>query len=101
MGARPPPAAGRLAGRTPIGVCGGLPRGGGAGGEFVAASSALGEALAMFLIPLGVALALLAQPRPQVLGLGVGAFAQLVGVRLPAAVMAGSADAGKSQGTWA
>jgi len=32
---------------------------------------------------LGVALALLAQPLPQVLGLGVGAFAQLVGVGCP------------------
>jgi len=38
----------------------------------------------VFLCPLGVvALALLAQPRPQVLGLGVGAFAQLVGVGCP------------------
>ncbi len=33
--------------------------------------------------PLGIALALLAQPRPQVLDLGVGALAQLVGVGCP------------------
>jgi len=35
------------------------------------------------LCPLGVALALLAQRCPQVLGLGVGAFAQLVGIGCP------------------
>jgi len=101
VGARPPPAAGRLASRSPSGACRDLPRGGGGGGGFVTASSALGEALAVFLCPLGVALALLAQPRPQVLGLGGGASAQQVGVRLPAAVLAGSAGAGKSEGTWA
>ncbi len=101
VGARPPPAAGRLVSRSPSGACRDLPRGGGAGGEFVAAGSALGEALAMFLCPLGVALALLVQPRPQVLGLGGGASAQQVGVRLPAAVLAGSAGAGQPKGTWA
>ncbi len=39
--------------------------------------------LAMFVCPLDVALALLAQPRPQVLGLGVGAPAQLIGAGFP------------------
>jgi len=52
----------------------------------------------VFRCPLGVALALLAQPRPQVLGLGVGAFAQLVGVRLPAAVMAALLLQGQPEG---
>ena len=37
----------------------------------------------MFLCPLGVALALLAQPRPQVLDLRGGTFAQLVAVGCP------------------
>jgi len=100
VGARPPPAAGWLAGRTLIGVCGDLPRGC-SGGEFVDAGPALGDVLAVFLCPLGVALALLAQPRPQVLGLGVGAIAQLVAVGCPRAVMAGSAGSGKPEGTWA
>jgi len=66
-------AGGRLGQRHRQGV-GGLLRldqraRGVAGGEFVNASSALGEALAMFLCPLGVALALLVPLRPQVLGL--------------------------------
>jgi len=58
-----------------------LPRGG--GGEFVDAGSEHGSALTVLLRPLSAALALLAQARPQALGLGVGAFAQLVGVVYP------------------
>ncbi len=52
-------------------------------GELVHADSAPGSALAVFLCPLGVALEILAQPRPQVLSLGVRASAQLVGVGYP------------------
>jgi len=39
--------------------------------------------LAVFLCPLGVALEMFAQPRPQILGLCVLAFARLVGVGYP------------------
>jgi len=50
---------------------------------FVSAGSALGDGLGVFLCPLGVAFSLLAQPRPQVLGLGVGALPRPVGVGCP------------------
>jgi len=50
---------------------------------FVSADSALGNELGVFLCPLGVAFSLLAQPRPQVLGLGVGALPRPVGVGCP------------------
>jgi len=46
---------------------------------FVDAGSALGNGLAVFRCPHRNRLALLAQPRPQVLGLGVGTLAHLVG----------------------
>jgi hypothetical protein len=81
-GCTPPPATSHLAGPSRSGVCGDLPRGGG-GGEVVDAGSALGDALGVFLCPLSVALALLAQPRPQVLGLSVGPLARLVGGGCP------------------
>ncbi len=53
------------------------------GGESSTRAPELGSALAVLLCPLSITLALLAQPRPQVLGLGVGAFAQLVAVGCP------------------
>ncbi len=72
----------------PHGVCGNVPRGG--GGEFVDAGSALGDALAV-----------LAQPRPQVLGLGVGATPRPVGVGCPLLSWRALLVAGQPEGTWA
>ena len=77
-----------------------LPRDGGTG-EFVDAGSALGDVLAVFLCPLRNSLALLAQPRPQVLGLGVGAFAQLIGAGCPLRSWRALLVAGQPEGTWA
>jgi len=97
VGARPPPAAGQLAGRSRSGVCGDAPRGCGAGGEFVtrAQSSAKRSRL---LCPLGVALALLGAAAPAGPRSGVGAFARLVGVGCPLRSWRALLGAGQPEG---
>ncbi len=83
VGARPPPADGRLAGR---------PEAASAAACLAAAATAASRRRGLrssavrsrcSCPPLGIALALLAQPRPQVLGLGVGALAQQIGDGCP------------------